>query len=112
MVNRFGLVMLLVALAACGRLQLGDNNKGKLMDAALRQTLESSSRPSFVTQDQEGARLWKLTQQFYQKRNYAPAWIRDNAAPRSKMEALTKALREADKEGLDPELYAFSALEK
>src|SRR5687768_18058495 len=112
MLYRIALVALLVSQIGCGRLQLGDKNKGKDMDIALRGMVQSSARPSFVTQDQEGARLWKLTQQFYQKRNYAPAWIRDNAAPRSKMEALTKALREADKEGLDPELYAFSALEK
>jgi L,D-transpeptidase YcbB len=111
MVNRLVLVVLLIAMAACGGLQL-DKDKGKEMNAALRRTLEGHARPSFVTKDQEGARLWKLTQEFYKKRNYAPSWIRDNAAPRSKMEALTKALHEADKEGLDPELYAFSALEK
>jgi murein L,D-transpeptidase YcbB/YkuD len=112
MLYRIATVLLLTSLMGCGGLQLGDKNKGKEMDVALRSMVESSTRPPFVTQDQESARLWKLTQQFYEKRQFAPAWIRNNAEPRSKMEALTKALHEADKEGLDPELYGFSALEK
>jgi murein L,D-transpeptidase YcbB/YkuD len=111
-VYRIALVALLASLIGCGRLQLGDKNKGKDMDLALRRMVQSSARPSFVTKDQEGAELWRLTRQFYEKREFAPAWIRNNAGPRSKMEALTKALHEADKEGLDPELYGFSALEK
>jgi murein L,D-transpeptidase YcbB/YkuD len=112
MVYRIPLVLLLTSLAGCGGVQLGDKNRGTDMDLALRRTVESSARPSFVTQDQEGARLWKLTRQFYEKREFAPAWIRNDAEPRRQMEALTEALNEADKEGLDPELYGFSALEE
>lgn len=105
-----GTLALAVLVTACGRLQLGDQNKRREMDAALRQTLESSSRPSFVTRDQEGARLWKQTQQFYQRRTFEPAWTRD-AAPRTKMEDFIEALRAAGDEGLDPELYGVSMLE-
>ncbi len=101
---------LAVLVASCGRLQLGDQDKRREMDAALRQTLESSSRPSFVTRDQEGSRLWKQTQQFYQRREFEPAWTRD-AAPRTKMEDFVGALRAAGDEGLDPELYGVSMLE-
>lgn len=112
MVYRIPLVLLLTSLAGCGGVQLGDKNRGTDMDLALRRMVESSARPSFVTQDQEGARLWKLTRQFYEKREFAPAWIRNDAEPRRQMESLTKALNEAGKEGLDPELYGFSALEE
>ena len=112
MVYRIPLVMLLTSLAGCGGVQLGDKHRGTDMDLALRRTVESSARPSFVTQDQEGARLWKLTRQFYEKREFAPAWIRNDAEPRRQMESLTKALNEAGKEGLDPELYGVSALEE
>jgi murein L,D-transpeptidase YcbB/YkuD len=109
---RYLLVAVLVAVAAvaCGRLQLGDKNKRREMDAVLRQTLQSSTRPAFVTRDAEGARLWKQTQQFYQRVKYEPAWMRD-ATPRARITAFTKALREADNEGLDPELYGVSTLE-
>lgn len=96
--------------AGCGGLQFGGSEKAREMDAALRATLQTSARPAFVTRDAEGARLWKLTQQFYAGREYEPAWIR-NAAPRSNMEAFTRALARADIEGLDPELYGLTALE-
>lgn len=111
---RYRIVLALLAVvivAACGR--LGDKNKGREMDAALRRTLQGPSRPSFVTRDAEGARLWKLTQQFYDKRGHQPAWIRGtNVEPRSNMAGLTKALAEARQQGLDPELYGYSAIEK
>lgn len=111
--TRDGVLILIAAvvIVACGRLQLGSNEKQREMDAALHATLQQSSRPAFVTRDDEGARLWKQTQQFYQHRNYAPAWTR-NAAPGSQMEALAKALRAAGDEGLDPELYGVSMLEQ
>jgi murein L,D-transpeptidase YcbB/YkuD len=112
MTNRLAPALLLtLGLMACGG-PLGDKGKGKEMDAALRSTLQSSTRPPFATKDQEGAKLWKLTQQFYTTREYEPAWIRNNAEPRPNMEALVKALGEARDHGLDPELYGFSALQK
>jgi murein L,D-transpeptidase YcbB/YkuD len=85
--------------------------KGREMDGALRALVGGSQRPAFATADAEGDRLWKRTQEFYQKREFVPAWI-ENAAPRPQMEALTKALREAHDEGLDPELYNVSLLEQ
>jgi murein L,D-transpeptidase YcbB/YkuD len=110
--RRFAIVLLVAGVIACGRFQLGDSVRGKEMDAALRRSLQSASRPSFVTQDREGSQLWKLTQQFYKKRDFQPAWIGNDAEPRSNMEAFAKALGHAKEQGLDPELYGFSALEK
>ena len=78
---------------------------------ALRSLLESSRRPSFVTRDAEGARLWKVTQQFYKSRNYELSWIEDSA-PRPQMADLMKALWSAEREGLDPLLYNVSLLDQ
>ncbi|MBA3885909.1 MAG: L,D-transpeptidase family protein [Acidobacteria bacterium] len=85
--------------AACGGAE-----KGRQMDVALRSVLENQKRPGFVTADVEGTALWAQTREFYEQREFAPAWI-ENAAPRSQMDDLIKALHEADREGLDPELY-------
>lgn len=100
-----------MGMAACGVLQVGGPDKREAMNAALRQALSTTAPPSYVTSDSEGARLWKLTRQFYEKREYAPAWI-ENAAPRPQMNALVAAFRHVEQEGLDPELYGVSLLEQ
>jgi L,D-transpeptidase YcbB len=99
---RMRLTVWLVAvlmLAGCGSAE-----KGRQMDEALRAALESERRPAFVTADPEGTALWKQTREFYAQREFAPAWIK-NAAPKSQMDDLITALRETDREGLDPDLY-------
>jgi murein L,D-transpeptidase YcbB/YkuD len=65
--------------------------------------------PVFVSRDREGARLWDLTRQFYQKRGGAAAWI-DGRRPRPQMDALIQMLQRTDREGLDPALYNASVL--
>jgi murein L,D-transpeptidase YcbB/YkuD len=60
--------------------------------------------PVFVSRDREGARLWTLTRQFYQKRDGTAAWI-DGRKPRPQMDELIQTLQRADREGLDPALY-------
>lgn len=80
------------------------------VNAALRAALSTTSRPAFVTADKEGARLWTQTREFYEARQYAPAWI-DDAEPRPQMDELIKALWAADHEGLDPQLYNVSLLD-
>jgi murein L,D-transpeptidase YcbB/YkuD len=85
--------------------------KREQVDAALRKTLAAPSRPTFVTADREGRRLWKLTQQFYERRDYAPAWI-DGTNPAPQMKQLIAALHAAGDEGLDPELYNVSLLDE
>jgi L,D-transpeptidase YcbB len=86
-------------LAGCGGAE-----KTRQMDEALRGVLESERRPAFVTADAEGTALWKQTRAFYEQREFAPAWI-EHSAPTSRMDDLIGALREADREGLDPDLY-------
>jgi L,D-transpeptidase YcbB len=89
----------------------GDAEKGRQMDVALRAVLESERRPAFVTADAEGTALWKQARTFYEQREFAPAWIQD-AAPKSQMDDLVAALREAEREGLDPDLYGATLIEE
>ncbi|MEX1129296.1 MAG: L,D-transpeptidase family protein [Vicinamibacterales bacterium] len=100
-------IVAVTASTACAKLGGSDNQAE--MDEALR-TIASGSRPSYAAADPEGAKLWKQTGAFYEKRQYAAAWV-ENAKPRAQMEDLIEALREAEREGLDPDLYNVSMLE-
>jgi murein L,D-transpeptidase YcbB/YkuD len=102
-------VLTVSAISACNRSQTDARQRAEI--EALRSLLEESRRPPFVTRDKEGARLWKVTQQFYKSRNYALAWIEDSE-PRPQMADLVKALWAADHEGLDPLLYNVSLLDQ
>jgi len=104
-------VALAAGAVACGRLHIGGADKAREMDAALRKAIESKTRPTYVTADAEGSRLWKQTQQFYARRQFAPAWI-ESASPRPQMDDLIGAIAAADREGLDPELYNVSVLQE
>jgi L,D-transpeptidase YcbB len=72
-------------------------------------SIVAEKSPAFVGRDAEGARLWKLTRQFYQKRGNAFAWI-DDRQPRREMDELIGVLMSADREGLDPALYSAALL--
>ena len=108
--------LLLTITAACGRIIGGDGKDGSAhqpneTETALQQIVQGKSRPDYVTPDREGARLWKLTRTFYMRRQFAPAWIEDRS-PRKQMNALIRAVHAADREGLDPELYSASLLDR
>ena len=100
-------------MAGCGRFHIGDTaSPGQPdLDTAVRQVLQETSRPAYVTRDREGIRLWKLTRAFYGRREFAPAWI-ERGSPRPQMNALIRAVHAADREGLDPELYSASLLDQ
>ena len=111
--RRFALLLIAAAVfSACGRLRVdpADSMKARV-DAALRVELGSKTRPVYVTADAEGARLWKLTRAFYEKRGYQMAWVEDEE-PRRQMGDLLGAIRKADTEGLDPEAYGVSVLDR
>ncbi len=88
----------------------GGADRQREMDVALRGAL-TGRMPDYATKDPEGAKLWKQTQSFYERREYRPAWI-ENAKPRSQVEALVQSLRDADAEGLDPNLYNVAMIEE
>jgi murein L,D-transpeptidase YcbB/YkuD len=79
------------------------------MNAALR-SVATGSRPAYAALDPEGAKLWKKTQAFYEKRGFAAAWV-EGAKPRRQMNELIEALRDSAQEGLSPDLYNVSMLE-
>src|SRR5688572_827370 len=100
--------ILITTIVACGRIQIDSENQ-RQMDVALRGVL-SGRMPEYATKDPEGAKLWKQTQAFYTRREFRPAWV-ENAKPRQQVETLIKSLREAETEGLDPNLYNVAMIE-
>jgi L,D-transpeptidase YcbB len=80
-------------------------------NGALQGVVESTEPPAYVTRDDEGARLWKQTRTFYEKRQFTTAWI-ENGSPRPQMDALIAAIHAAHRDGLDPELYNAGLLDR
>ena len=103
------LAMLIAGVVACGKIQIGGSDKQREMDVAMRAVFGGPA-PAYVTKDPEGTKLWKQTKTFYQKRQFAPAWV-EKAKPRPQIDALVKSIREAELEGLDPQLYNVSMIE-
>jgi len=64
------LCTMIAASTSCGR--AGRSSDADNPDTPLRQALQSAGQPSFVTSDKEGARLWKQTRAFYEKRGMTP----------------------------------------
>src|SRR5262245_28288162 len=98
-----------LVLAACGRHSADDRQPA--LESRIRQIVHDTTRPPYVTRDRDGSRLWKLTRTFYERREFAPAWIQDRL-PKPHVDALLRAIRAADREGLDPELYSASLLDQ
>src|SRR5215210_1743049 len=101
---------LIVATLACGKIRLGGDDKNRETELALRAALEGPAA-AYATKDPEGSKLWKQTRTFYERRKFAPAWVA-NAKPRPEIDDLIRSLREADREGLDSNLYNVSMLEE
>jgi len=111
------LVLCLALAAGCGGVKatggkdtVGTSGRRSAIGTNVQQIVQSGNSPDYVTRDPEGARLWKQTRSFYEKRNFEPAWI-DEGSPRGQMDALIRAIHAAGDEGLDPELYSASLLD-
>ena len=103
----------IVTIAVAGAIVAGCQRAAS-KDSAVKFSLErtlTQPRPPYVTADAEGRKLWKLTQQFYERRAHAPAWI-DGTAPAPRVAELISALNGAIEEGLDPHLYNVALLEQ
>jgi L,D-transpeptidase YcbB len=103
-------VVLITVLAVSAAACRGGAKERERVSAALRKAVTTSARQLYVTKDAEGRKLWKLTQQFYERRRYAAAWIQ-GTDPKPQMQELIKALTASANEGLDPQLYSVSLLE-
>jgi murein L,D-transpeptidase YcbB/YkuD len=107
-------VAVLAASIAAGCGDRGKTNEPGAVGTSGRSTTTVTAAfgdgtPAFVGRDADGARLWKLTRQFYQKRGDAFAWI-DGRKPRRELDELIGVLQSADREGLDPALYNVPTL--
>jgi len=103
----------IVTIAVAGLIAAGCQ-RGPSKESAVKASLErtlAQPRPPYVTADAEGRKLWKLTQQFYERRQREPAWI-DGTAPAPHVAELITALNAAIDEGLDPHLYNATLLEQ
>ena len=106
--NRLLPLLLMVAAAVgCN----GGAERQKQVEVTLQRTLAAQARPPYVTTDAEGKKLWKLTQQFYERRSHAPAWIK-GTKPLPRISELIAALQTAADEGLDPQLNTVALLEQ
>ena len=104
----------LLVVGALTLVAIGCSNtreKRDAVNAALQASLASKRLPPFVTADAEGRRLWKLTRQFYERREGAPAWI-EGTSPGPQLSELISALHAAEREGLDPQLYNVTLLDQ
>jgi murein L,D-transpeptidase YcbB/YkuD len=99
--------ILVTVAGACGKLQIdGSNAQREMLRAVL-----NGRPPDYATKDSQGGKLWKQTQTFYSRRNFQAAWV-EKAKPGPQIEALIQSLREAEQEGLDPQLYNVSMIEE
>src|SRR5215203_1030003 len=101
------LLSVVVAATNCS----GGAEREQQVQATMHRTLSAQARPPYVTPDAEGKKLWTLTKQFYERRDYAPAWIKGTSPP-PQVRELIAAVNTARQEGLDPQLYNVALLEQ
>jgi len=107
MVSRLIVAAAIALVAGCN----GGAEEREKVTATVRTSVGAATRPAFVTADAEGKKLWKLTRQFYERRQFAPAWI-NGTKPRAQLDQLVTALKSASNEGLDPAMYNVALLEQ
>src|SRR2546430_12151561 len=96
------LLIVVAAAASCTRREAATTEDS--VSAALRQAVDAR-QPAFVTDDDDrGREVWKEEQRFYRQNGYQLAWS-NGRRPRADVDALIRALRAADQEGLDPAEY-------
>jgi L,D-transpeptidase YcbB len=101
----------LLLVAALGAGCNGGAERQKQVQATLHRALAAQARPPYVTPDAEGRKLWKLIRQFYERRAYAPAWIK-GTSPLPQIDELIAALNTAADDGLDPQLYNVALIQQ
>src|SRR4051812_20648708 len=106
-IRLFPLLLVVAAATGCS----GGAERQQQVQSTMHRTLTAQARPPYVTPDAEGKKLWKLTQQFYERRDYAPAWIK-GTAPLPQVGELIATVNTASQEGLDPQLYNVALLEQ
>jgi murein L,D-transpeptidase YcbB/YkuD len=96
----------IAVLSACSR--EAERDATRQASAELQRTLAGRA-PSYAMAHHDGAVIWKTLRTFYAKRRYAPAWI-EGTHPRRQLDAMLRALDNAGRDGLDPDLYDLGPL--
>lgn len=76
----------------------------------IRQRFTDFSRPQYFTVSSDMTHADTLLARFYQQRDFKPAWI-DDKGLLSTGDSLVRAIREADREGLNPRDYHVQILD-
>jgi murein L,D-transpeptidase YcbB/YkuD len=108
--GRSVVALLIVAAAAASCSRRDAQKTDESTSAALRSAVDVK-QPGFATDaGDRGRDVWKEEQRFYRQTGYQLAWS-DGRRPRGEFAALVRALRTADREGLEPADYGTADLE-
>jgi murein L,D-transpeptidase YcbB/YkuD len=107
--GRFVAALLFIAAATASCTRHASKTDDSI-SAALRGAVDSKP-PGLVADDGDRGRdVWKEEQRFYRQSGYQLAWS-DGRRVRTDFDALLRALRGADRDGLDPAQYHLADLE-
>jgi len=104
------LAALLIAAAATASCTRGAPHTDESVSAALRRAVDSKPPDLAAADGDRGREVWKEEQRFYRQGGYQLAWS-DGRRVRGDFAGLLRALRAADRDGLDPAEYHLADLE-
>ena len=104
--------IILVSLNTCSSPpQSAPPNIHELTVERLRNRIETAGIPPQIIIGEERIHASQMLPLFYERRTYLPAWS-DNSGPLGRVQDLVKAIREAEYEGLKPNDYHLTEIEK
>ena len=103
----FGMVAVALAAASCHR----STGAGSAPDAAVVAAIDAKAQPAWVGNDDRGRRLWQEERRFYRQRDARLAWS-DGDRFGGAADSLIRAVRAADRDGLEPTRYRIDRIEE
>jgi len=107
--GRFVAALLFIAAATASCTRHASKTDDSI-SAALRGAVDSKQPGRVADDGDRGREVWKEEQRFYRQSGYQLAWS-DGRRVRANFDALLRALRAADRDGLDPAEYHLADLE-
>jgi murein L,D-transpeptidase YcbB/YkuD len=107
--GRFVAALLFIAAATASCTRHASKTDDSI-SAALRGAVDSKQPGLGADDGDRGREVWKEEQRFYRQSGYQLAWS-DGRRVRANFDALLRALRAADRDGLDPAEYHLADLE-
>lgn len=107
------IVIMMAWIGTCGFAELEGvvaQTLSDQMDEYLRNRIEAAGIPPKITVGEERIHASVMLPLFYERRTYRPAWS-DDKGPLPQVDALLRAIREADREGLRPKDYHLAKIE-